>query len=90
MNNSTALNNFDLFVELEKAKIAEKESKAYRLEVQQKMVDVGLAHFVPTDVTRIDTKKVRQHLAKTIHLYEKKTVELRWKLMPTMKALENL
>lgn len=65
------LDNFDLVVDWEKAKIAEKEAKAYRLELEAKLVKCNLGYYDIVTTSILDTAKIREKLKNTIHLYEK-------------------
>ena len=65
------LDNFDLVVDWEKAKIAEKEAKAYRLELEAQLVECDLAYYEIVTTSVLNTAKIREKLKRQIHLYLK-------------------
>ena len=65
------INNFDLVVDWEKAKIAEKEAKAYRLELEAQLVKCDLAFYEIVTTSSLDTAKIREKLKNSLHLYLK-------------------
>ena len=65
------LDNFDLVVDWEKAKIAEKEAKAYRLELETKLVECNLGYYEVVTTSGLDTAKIREKLKNSLHLYLK-------------------
>ena len=74
------LENFDLVVDWEKAKIAEKEAKAYRLELEAQLVECDLAYYEIITTSALNTAKIREKLKNSLHLYLKTNTRKLFKL----------